>query len=458
MSLQAKGHAAVVEEVSRVRRRGARLAKLLAMDPFTIAAALAWKAKAHAHLGEGAVGHAEHGGGGGDDDDHHFEGSAPSVLDSADSVDASTSVASDFTSDQSAATKAARKCLERCNLFAPAALRHSALAGLGVVHAHCQQKTAIDRSYRAAFLAGGSLETLLLGAYYTFAENAVLLDGEKEALSTGLINYGCQSKSDGNSLSSNDTSETASVLPLEKHEKQLSFVEPAGDLLQALPSSATAAAAVPARSPLVGEFPPTLAEQSRQHLRLLPLLERVRGGDKSPLRAIRALTFPDSHHQHGGGDDEDQAGEQALSQRALSRRTSELASAVLSQVDSADLYFLETSRSSALRKLDKERSRFTKTAAVKAAASSAKGMTANPSSTTTDNGGKAQTNTGSSLPPVLPPCHQQETRAALPVFASPLALLNKWQGCAPPPPLPSRADKATVAVRRRARSVVQSVS
>jgi hypothetical protein len=166
-------------------------------------------------------------------------------------------------------------------------------------------------------------------------------------------------------------------------------------------------------------LPRAFAEQARQHLRLGPLLARAER-EGSPTRATRALP--------SGVDS---------APRALARQTGVLAAAVLSQVASADVHRLDTARSRAVRKRLADRRRAAEAAAPPAAAS----------------GGATNRR-----PARLAAAHRDEPTAALPTgFASPLSALDRWKGCAAADPLPTDADRATVAALRRARSLVQSV-
>jgi hypothetical protein len=353
------------------------------MDPSTITAAIQRKAQADAHHGGGAQpSHEEKDEGEEDYFEELYEiGATNSSLVSAASLamDATTaagssSAASSRRSNRAMSTaQADARCLERCNLFSPAALRHSALAGLGVVHAHCQQRSGSDLSYRAAFHAAGCLEAVLLGAYYAFAEDAGRQNGEKEAVACGELKYGPRSSAGGHDTTADD----ASALPRPDGEK----------------TSAGGAA-----GPLSLVLPRAFAEQARQHLRLGPLLARAQS-EGSPTRATRALP--------SGVDS---------APRALARQTGVLAAAVLSQVASADVHRLDAARSRAVRKATNRR------------------------------------------PARLAAAHRDEPTAALPTgFASPLSALDRWKGCAAADPLPTDADRATVAALLRARSLVQSV-
>jgi hypothetical protein len=374
------------------------------MDPSTITAAIQRKAQADAHHGGGAQpSHEEKDEGEEDYFEELYEiGATNSSLVSAASLamDATTaagssSAASSRRSNRAMSTaQADARCLERCNLFSPAALRHSALAGLGVVHAHCQQRSVSDLSYRAAFHAAGCLEAVLLGAYYAFAEDAGRQNGEKEAVACGELKYGPRSSAGGHDTTADD----ASALPRPDGEK----------------TSAGGAA-----GPLSLVLPRAFAEQARQHLRLGPLLARAER-EGSPTRATRALP--------SGVDS---------APRALARQTGVLAAAVLSQVASADVHRLDTARSRAVRKRLADRRRAAEAAAPPAAAS----------------GGATNRR-----PARLAAAHRDEPTAALPTgFASPLSALDRWKGCAAADPLPTDADRATVAALRRARSLVQSV-
>ena len=329
----ARCKASVVVEAGRVRRRVGRLAKLLEMDPATIAAALRWKAKMK-------VGASREDDEGDDADDgatvstaHSFPSS---LLRTVDGDSCTGSLASGSTSghasaaaDLAAIGRRMERALESCNLFSPGALRHAALVALAVIQAHCARSHSV--AMRQAFAGCGGLEASVVAAYFSFHDQACLVKSEKEAVALGQINYDHQDQinhdhqaDDAASQSGETTASGATLLNLQYQEAK---------------GAATAAAAAEAAAAAGADPAPALSlvEQARAHLSSVDLIARAGGGQ---------VVGRGGKVRHGSNLAD------SLEGRALGARTAMLGEALLAQAESGELVQLATARTASTRKME----------------------------------------------------------------------------------------------------------
>jgi len=307
----ARCHAAVVEEAQRTRRRAHRLRRLLETDPTTIAAALRWKAK---HGGTRAAHGDEEAA---EDDDHSVSSATVASL--------PESLATLATAEGG---DSGERQLERCNMFSPAALRHSALAALAIVFAQCRHRGS--PGLRAAFLSSGALDAVLSVAYYSFSEDFVQQHSEKESLSTGLLGLGHHNhRRDDRSASGTESVASAESLRVAYQASQ-----------------ANAAAEASARAADAAKTMPTLAAQAHAHLAAAALLSRASAS------AEERGTAGQPPRSGGAGADRSVAGKMRLlselpgdwRSRVLNWRTAQMAEAIVSQLDGGDASQLQRSR------------------------------------------------------------------------------------------------------------------